>query len=182
MSWLSTYSKYRLLEMVPGSLVWLTLIGVVIVTFVNPVIMIYVVIVFDFYWMMKIIYLSSFLLLSFHHYRRVMATNWFERCQQLVRYPNICHVIFLPHASENRAVVEATLQKLAATTYPKERLLVVYAVEERFPASVEIAEQLAAKYRDKFGHFFISRHPANLAGEIAAKGANLAFAGQSGTD
>lgn len=178
-SWLNDYSKYRLLEMVPGTLVWLTLIGSVVLTFLYPLAMIYVVIIFDFYWMMKILYLSFFLLVSFKKYRAVMRTDWARQCRGLVRYPSIYHIIFLPHASEDRSIVEATLRSLAATTYPKERLIVVYAAEERYPTSIALAKEFAQQYAGVFGHFFVSSHPDGLPGEIAAKGANLAYAGRA---
>lgn len=177
-SWLSDYSKYRLLEMIPGILTWLTLVSVVVLTWLYPLAMVYVVIIYDFYWMMKVIYLSIFLLVSFRHYRQVMATHWTERCQRLVRYPNIHHIVFIPHASEDASIPAATLATLAATTFPKERIIIVYAAEERYPQSVQAARDFAQHYQSVFRNFFVSVHPSHLPNEIAAKGANLAYAGQ----
>lgn len=164
--------------MIPGGLIWLTLMSIVILTFLYPLLMINVVIVFDFYWMMKIIYLSIFLLISFRKYRQTMATDWTEQCTRLVHYPDIYHIIFIPHASEDISIPAATLKTLADTTFPKDRMMIVYAAEARYPSSVAAAQQFAEEYRGIFRNFFVSVHPTDLPHEIAAKGANLAYAGE----
>lgn len=182
MSWFSAYSKYRLLEMLPGVIVWLTLIVAVVSAFVYPLAMIYAVIIFDFYWMIKVVYISVFLIVSFREYRQVMRTDWLERCERLSHYHQIYHVIFVPHATESRAVVEATFRALAETTYIKQRLIVVFAAEERFPESQQLGYAMAEKYAGTFRDFLVSVHPDGLPGEIAAKGANLAWAGRQVKD
>lgn len=178
MSWLSAYSRYRLLEMFPGVLVWSTLLGAVVVTFLYPLAMIYVVIIFDFYWMIKVVYISVFLVISFREYRQVMQTDWVERCERLVNYSQSYHVVFIPHATESEAVVAATFAALAQTTFPKERIIIVFAAEERFPASQQLGHAMAKLYAGQFRDFLVSVHPDGRPGEIAAKGANLAWAGR----
>jgi len=61
---LSDYQRYRLYEILPGASVWLTLVLSFSLAFFRPLWMIYFIIVFDIYWVLKVInfafYLSLF--------------------------------------------------------------------------------------------------------------------------
>lgn len=175
---LSDYWRYRLLEWFPGGLAWLTLLACLLLTWLNPIAMVYIIIIYDFYWMVKVVYLSTYLLSAYYRYRRVMHTDWHERCSRLADYHNTYQLVFVPISSESQSVVESTLASLVATNYPKERIIVVLAAEQRIPASVNIATQLAKLYKDTFCVCVATIHPADLPGEIPAKGANLAWAGE----
>nr|MBP7992502.1 hypothetical protein [Candidatus Magasanikbacteria bacterium] len=65
---LSDYQRYRFYEILPGLSVWLTLILSVVLAFVKPLWMIYFVIVFDIYWMLKVLNFSFYLLVSWRRY------------------------------------------------------------------------------------------------------------------
>lgn len=179
MSWLSDYRKYRFLEMLPGSLVWSTFFVAIIGTIFFPLVMVYVAIIFYFYWMAKIVYVSFFLLVSFRQYKQVMRTDWVALCHQLIHYPEIYHVVFIPNATEGRSVVETTFAALARTTYPKDKIIIVFAAEQRSPSSVANGLAMQQQYEQDFYKVLISQHPNGLPGELAAKGANLAWAGQT---
>ena len=58
---LSDYQKYRLFETIPGLLVWGTLIVCVVLAFTRPLVMIYFIILFDVYWVLKVINFSFYL-------------------------------------------------------------------------------------------------------------------------
>lgn len=164
--------------MIPGALVWATLGGSLLLAVIAPVFMLYAIIVFDFYWMMKVMYLSVMLVVSFRRYRATMVINWVERCSRLVRTPFIYHMVFISHASEHEDIAEATLRRLEETAYPKEKIIIIYAVEGRHPESVDSAYRFAERYKGTFRNFFVSVHPVGLPGELAVKGANLAYAGK----
>jgi hypothetical protein len=56
-------------------------------------------------------------------------------------------------------------------------MIVVLAIEERAGKETEeIARQIEKNYKDKFGHFLITVHPANMEGEIPGKGSNANYA------
>lgn len=175
---LTHYQKYRCLEYIPGALVWFTLLGSIVLTFINPVAVVYGIIIFDFYWMVKVLYLSTFLVQSYFQYRRVMSINWLQRCQQLPNYHDIYHVVMIPNASESLTVVESTIQSLLRSTYPTERIIIAFAAEERFPESMRNGEIMKKRYGKQFYAFEVSAHPGYIAGEVAGKGANLSWAGQ----
>jgi hypothetical protein len=163
--------------MIPGLLSWGTLIGAVLLTIITPITMVYVVIVYDFYWMVKVAYINTFLVISFFTYKKTMRINWPDKLKTL-NNTEIYHIIFIPNASENINVVESTFAALAKTNYDPDRLWIVFAAEARFPGSIANGLAMQQRYADRFGKIIVTTHPDNIPGEIAAKGANLTFAGK----
>ncbi|HVY68112.1 MAG TPA: glycosyltransferase family 2 protein [Patescibacteria group bacterium] len=89
------------------------------------------------------------------------------------------HLVLIPFVDESFEVLDSTLQALAQTNYPKDKMMVILASEER---AGEPAQEVGRRVREKFGgvfhRFFISAHPDGLAGEIKGKSANASFAVQ----
>lgn len=175
---ISAYRKYRLLEMIPGTLTWTTLICVFTFSFLFPVHMMFFVIAFDFYWMIKVIYISTFLVISFRKYKMTMKKDWHAETSAHAKYDDMYHLVMIPNSSESREVVETTMASLAKSTFPIERIIIAFAAEERYPSSVENGNAMQEKYGTTFGHFLVTTHPSDIAGEIAGKGANLTWAGK----
>ncbi|WP_192496695.1 MULTISPECIES: glycosyltransferase [unclassified Pseudoclavibacter] len=82
--------------------------------------------------------------------------------------------------NEPYEVIAPTFQALADTTYDNDRLIVLFAYEERGGQGMELtAKRVQREFGDRFGHFELVRHPAELLpGEMAGKGANITFAGR----
>ena len=59
----------RFLEMVPGGAAWLTLLGMVLASWLAPVAAAIFIILFDVYWLLKTIYLSFHLRVAFKKMR-----------------------------------------------------------------------------------------------------------------
>ena len=162
--------------MIPGILTWVTLILVFCVTFFQPLWMIYFIILFDLYWMIKVLYISTHLVLSFRKYRATMKVDWPTQASTVHGYDDVYHLIMLPNASEGREVVETTFASLAASTFPKDRILIAFAAEERFPSSQANGRAMMEQYGDVFGEVAMAIHPADIPYELAGKGANLTYA------
>lgn len=173
------YHKYRLLEMIPGVLAWGTLLGAVVLTLTTPLTMVYVVIAYDFYWMVKVIYVNTFLFISFIKYKKTMRINWMERCRTLPDATNVTHVVFIPNASEQLTVVESTFAALQRNLFPKKRTIIVFAAEQRFPNSITNGQTMKRRYGNAYKAFLVTEHPDELPGELATKGANLTYAAKS---
>jgi len=86
-------------------------------------------------------------------------------------------LVILPTSKEGIEVVTATLEGLLQSSYPKNRMIVVLAQEER---AGKIADEVAAVVKQKYGQSFfellIARHPNNVPGELAGKGSNAVHA------
>ncbi len=176
---LSDYQKYRILEAVPGTLVWTTLILVVTLSIFQPLFMVYVAIIFDLYWLIRVLYFISYLTLSWHQYRKEKGIQWMEKVKEHTNWKEYRHIVFLPTLNEDPEVLKHTFNALIASSYPAEKIIVVLAGEERerdhFRKTAQIIRE---KYADKFADFLVTLHPMDIPGEIAAKGANLYWAGK----
>lgn len=170
---------YRWLEIAPGFFVWTTLVAAVVLCFVRPIWAIGFVIVFDVYWLIRILYVMSFVILAFVRFRQASKIHWLQKLQSVPGWRDVYHVIIIPMATESLPVLESTMQSLVNLEYPNDRLLVVLAIEGRcHDLARPTAEAIAARYGSKFASFLITEHPDHLPGEVAGKGANIAWAGR----
>ncbi len=88
------------------------------------------------------------------------------------------HAVIMTAYNEGRDVLEPSIDAVAKTTFPNERIIFVLAYEARGGEEMEtLAKSLADKYKDTFKEFILSKHPADLPGEVIGKGPNLTFAG-----
>lgn len=95
-------------------------------------------------------------------------------------YLNYYHIILIPFIDESFEVIDSTFKALVASNYPKDKIIMLLASEERAGARAqEVAGQIKKKYQEDFYKFFITAHPDGLPGEIKGKSANASFAIQS---
>lgn len=175
----SNYYKYRILEILPGALVWLTFIFAIGLSLYNPIYGVYFVIIFDTYFVLRITYMLIWLIISWYKYRKAMRTDWWDFLRHNHKtWQDYYHIIFLPTAGEPFEVVDATFENLVRSKYDQQKMILVLAGEENFEEQFkEIAEKIKDKYRDKFYHIIVTIHPANIPGEVTGKGSNLYHAG-----
>lgn len=167
-------TRKRLLAMVPGLMLWTTLVVSVVLSFIRPLWMIYFVILFDLYWLLRILYFLPFLLTSWYLYRKAIKRDWQSEAAKLPGYEDIRHLIFLPTYKEDQSVVEETLKNLVECPYPTKRMMIVLAGEERDKERFEeVIKNVTPEYAYRFGGFFHTIHPKDLPEEIPGKGSNL---------
>ncbi|RJO59785.1 hypothetical protein C4546_00245 [Candidatus Parcubacteria bacterium] len=175
----AAYRLYRILEIIPGALVWATFAIALVLSFVNPLFVIAFIIIFDALWLSRITYLLVHLLTSFRKFRRESRKDWLSLAEKQTGFGEILHLIFLPTFKEPIEVVRQTLQGLTQINYPVNRLFVVLCGEERDEANfLGVARQMEAEFGQTFFRFFVSVHPKDVPGEVAGKGANIAYAGR----
>lgn len=91
-------------------------------------------------------------------------------------YRDFYHLIVVPFVDESYLVLKSTLEALATVEYPKDRLMVVLACEERAGEQAkQTAELIKSEYGDIFFRLFITVHPDGLPGEIKGKSANASY-------
>ena len=224
----------RFLQILPATLSWSLLLSVFILCFSAPVGGVIVVILFDLYWLFRLIYLTIFLVLSYALLEIERMAKWRERLDDLldlesaikrtkkkiyetrrrlfrekswavftedlkslfsekrhrvtlgrlkrrhVSFPDpreLYHVVIIPFYREGTSVLEPTVQALAQTNYPLDRMMVILGVEARAgEKALKLAQDLKKKYGHLFFHFEVRVHPEGLPGEEAVKGANATHA------
>ncbi len=168
---------FKFFEILPGTLSWATLASAFILSWLAPILVAIFIIIFDIYWLLRVSYLSFHQLASFRQMKKNLKTNWLEKLSNLPNWRNIYHLVILPMYREDIEIVRATFQSLVDSEYPKEKMIVVLATEERAgPEIQELAKKIKEEFERKFFQFLITIHPQNILGEIAGKGSNQAWA------
>jgi hypothetical protein len=170
----------RILDAIPATLVWITIISTVVLSFIRPLWVVYFVIVFDLYWLFRVSYFIPFLLISWWRFRRETKINWQPLAAAASGYDRIRHLVFLPTYKEDVEVIRATLRSLSSTSYPADRMIVVLAGEERDKERFEVsAKALQTEFSGRFLRLVTTLHPKDLPEEIPGKGSNLNWSGHA---
>jgi len=176
---ISDYTKYRILEIIPGFLVWSTFLFAIIFSFIFPLWVIYFIILFDLYWLIRVIYILIYTLIAFRRFRQAIKVNWFIKCQKIKNWQRIKHLVVIPSYKDDVKVIETTFKFLTKITYPLDKLFVVLAMEEAEGLEARRkAEIIENKFKNYFYKFLTTFHPKGIPGEIPGKGSNIAYAGR----
>jgi len=187
---------YRYLEMFPGIFSWGTLIFLFLLSFFSPQIASYIIIAFDVYWLLLVVFLGIYLLSAYKQMKKNMKINWREKCYSVladneikikyfdtceekslkVSFDDLIQLIILPTYKEDYDLVKQTIKTIANSSYPVDKIIIVLTVEERagiefFENAKRIKKELGAHFRN----FLVTVHPDGIEGEMKAKGANQAW-------
>ncbi len=175
---MSEYFKYRLTEIFPGAMIWLTVAAAIVLSVVAPFWVICFIIIYDFFWFLRVVHFAIHILAAYFKYQKVKNIDWLEKIKITPRAPEIRHLIFLPTYGEGLDVLRLSFDSLLKSYYPKDKFIVVLAGEERDKENfLKISEQITKEYGGKFGHLLVTLHPKDMPDEIPGKGSNLNYAG-----
>ena len=167
---------YRLFEIIPGAISLGTLGGVFVFSWLVPSWVSIFIICFCFYYLLRIFYFSAHQIMGYIRLKQHLKENWLKKLKGLP-WKKMHHLVILPTYKEGREIIQESLESLLYSDYPKEKLIVVLAVEERAGEKFQqIAKALEKEYKDAFFKFLVVVHPASVQGEIAGKGSNVACA------
>src|SRR3989338_759706 len=177
---LSDRTQYRILEMIPGTLVWTTFILAIALSFLRPLWVVYFIILFDLYWLLRVCYFVFYMAFAWRSYQSDSRRDWFADLQHdCPRWREVYHLIFLPTYCEDLTVIEATVRRLTEVVYDPKRFIVILAGEERDRENfMSHAAIITNRYAGAFHKIIVTIHPANLPDEIPGKGSNLNWAGR----
>lgn len=164
--------------MLPGLSIWLTLILSIILSFVRPMWMIYFIILFDIYWVLKVANFAFYLTLSWSRFRTTKKIDWKDKLKhEISTYHSKYHVVFLTLFNEEWDVVETAVQSVCDAVYDREKFVIVVAGEERKKEHYQnILSQVQNKFGNCFGDIVGTLHPIDMSEEIPGKGSNLNYA------
>lgn len=95
------------------------------------------------------------------------------------RPSEVYNALIMPAYNEGIEVIEPALRSVLETTYDRQRLIIVFAYEERGGEAMRrTAQQLQRRYRKEFHSFHIVEHPKNIPHEVIGKGGNITYAGR----
>lgn len=181
----------RFLEIIPGALTWTVLLSPIIFGFFAPGVVIFLLSFFTFYWFYTVFMGLIHTQIGYRKYKKETAQDWYKNILDLdySKLPNkhllpkslndLKHFILIPIYSEPYEVLEDTIKCLFNSNYPKEKLFIVFAVEEKFNARVRSdLDKLMKKYdKGSKAEYKVYVHPAGIPGEmIGVAGANRRWA------
>lgn len=177
---LTDRQKYRLLEIIPGALVWLTFLLAIALSFLKPLWAIYFILVFDLYWILRIFYMLVHLIASWYRFRHDLKVDWQIKVESLQKsgknYLDYYQLIILPTYKEPLAVIRDSFNSLIKVNYPLDRLIVVLSGESRDQANFnQIAPAILEEFARYFKQLIINIHHLQP-DELAGKGANCVSA------
>lgn len=172
------FTRKRLYEIIPAALIWSVLLTSIFLSFVRPLWVICFIIAFDLLWLFRITHFSLLLLFSWRNYIKTKKVDWLAQLKKIDGWQNIYHYILFPTYMEPLEVLDDTLTNVLKSDYPKEKMIVHVAGEERAKEFfVPKMQELKKKFEGKFFKLIFTIHPDNVVGEIKGKGANAHYAG-----
>jgi len=170
---------YRFYETIPGITIWTIFLTSIFLSFFKPIWVIYFIILYDLYWFFRVIIYLIYTSVSWRRYRETIKIDWLSRVKKIPNWQKIYHLIFFATYKEGIDVVKPSFEALVNSDYPKKKMIVVLAGEERDKENfLKIAEEIKKNFSDKFFKLLITVHPKNLPDEIPGKGSNIHYAGK----
>lgn len=172
-------TKHRIYEIIPGASVWATFILGISLSFIKPLWVIYFIIIYDLFWLFRVVNFLMHLFISWGKYRIATKRDWMNDLKKLPDWEKLCHVIFFPTYKEDEGVIETTFENLIKNSYPLKKMIIVLGGEERDKENfLRVAEIIKNKYSHYFYKFLITLHPADTPNEIPGKGSNTHHMGR----
>lgn len=96
----------RILEIIPGSLTWITLTGIVFLSWMKPVWIAVFIIMFDIYWLFRTIFITYYSAIAYNRFQNGKKINWWERCQNIEKPDEYLKLINVKIASYRESLKE----------------------------------------------------------------------------
>ncbi|MFB6181660.1 MAG: glycosyltransferase family 2 protein [Candidatus Magasanikbacteria bacterium] len=142
--------------------------------------MIYFIILFDIYWVLRVLNFSFYLVVAWRRLKQTLKFDWDDKMRhEIPNWKEKKHLVFLTLYNEDWEVVKTTIERLNESVYRKENFVVVIAGEGRTEEHCRnIFEKIKDQYSDCFKDLIFTLHPEGLEDEIPGKGSNLHYSEQ----
>lgn len=172
----------RLLEILPGLLTWMAITAPLWLGFFYPDAVAFVLLLFMVYWFYRSAVFAVTATLAWLRIKAHQEVDWLSLAKKHPDFEKTHHLIVIPTYKETLGHLERTLTFLAKQTFPTKRLLIVMGFEEREGQKArEKANQLKARFGQKFGAFWSTFHP-DLPGEAKGKASNETHAAKDAAE
>ncbi|MDF1498814.1 MAG: glycosyltransferase family 2 protein [Patescibacteria group bacterium] len=175
----------RSIEMLPGIITWSFLILSIYLSFRLPLAIAIFIIIFDLYWMIKVFYITVFMIFGYRRIKIWEKIDWISKCEEIskdeknINCRDIYHLVIIPTYKEGIEILQPTLDSLIDSDQSKDRMIIVLAFEERAgKGAMDRAKILEEKYSNKFFSYLTTFHPDGIVGEAKVKGANTSWAAE----
>ncbi|MBN1681499.1 MAG: glycosyltransferase [Anaerolineae bacterium] len=171
----------RLLDMIPGGLMWLGVVLMVIGSYYAPTLMIACATGLALYSAIRFTLAGIANLYGLRLIRQWENTDWQAVYTRRAGHTSLVsdavhHLVIIPNYHEDIAILRRTLDHLAGQNSAQRSMTVVLAIEASERGAREKGTVLKTEYGSRFEHFFVVVHPTGITGEMQCKSANQAWA------
>lgn len=168
------YGRHRFFEILPGLLTWSTFLLAIMASFFAPTAAVVFIIIFDLYWMLRVLYFIIHLVAGYRTYAATVAVDWYSKLKELPNWERLHHLVLLPTYKEDLVIIREALRALAESEYRHDRFMVIVGGEEGDQENfLRYSKELEQEFGSTFGSLIFTVHPKGLPGEIPGKGSNL---------
>lgn len=165
----------RALEILPAFVSWSLILFPVWGSFLVPVVVAYFILFYNVYWFYKSFSLAIIATIAHRRIKKAEQENWLIKARTLPDFKKVNHLLIIPNYQERLEKLRKTLNVIAQQTFPKKRLFIVLAMEEREgEAAKERAQMLSNEFKNIFGGLYATFHP-DIDGEVKGKSSNQAY-------
>lgn len=166
----------RIFEIVFPATTWILITLPLWLSPFHPAVVAYFILTFNVYFLYKSLTIAIFSTISYLRLKKLSNIDWLAKAKKLKNFPRVYHVVIIPNYKEKIEKMGKTLKYLANQDFPKKRILVVLAMEEREGKEArEKAKVLITQFKNKFGYIDATFHP-ELPGEVRGKASNSTWA------
>jgi len=167
---------YRIAEVFIPCLTWLIITLPIWLSPFRPALTSYFILAFFIYFLYKSVKNVYYLAISYQLITKASRVNWYKKLIKNEDYKKLVHYIIITNYKESAEKIAATINKIKEQRYPKEKINVVLALEEREgEAAYRRAEILSQKFKSDFAGFYPFFHQLRK-NEIAGKASNETYA------
>lgn len=173
----------RFLEILPGAVTWTALLFPFVGAFFFPVVVAIFILIFDLFWIYKSLVMAGHLVSGYRRLQKSQRTDWLDLLEKRKTgshepiWNDIYHVVILATYKESLDVLAPSIESIVKAQYPSDRMIFILATEARDAANARAnANALRERFGKHFHSFLVTEHPADMPGELKAKGANLNWA------
>jgi hypothetical protein len=178
---------YRFFEILPGLISWSTLLLALLLSYFAPLFISFFTLIFVAYWFFRAAYFSFYIRAGYRRMRECENTNWLKKLDSLnlnsdnvlgiKDWKELYQIVVLPMYNEPYKLVRDSIQGLADSRYPNNKLIVVLTQEEKGgEESFRTGEKIKKEFSKKFFKLIVTQHPYGLPGEIMGKASNEVWA------
>ncbi len=169
--------RTRLLKMIPGTILWGSIVLIFILSFTIPIVVIYLVIFYILYFIYQALNIMYLVYKANKRIDQVKKINWEEKLNTEFKdiWKEYYEILLIPVANESKDIIDPTIQATNNIIYPNDKKIILFATEKKFPNGKEIGEEYKKEIKDKYYDFIITEHTV-IEGEIPGKASNENFA------
>ncbi len=163
---------YRMAESFVPVMTWLIITLPIWLSPFRPALTSYFILAFFVYFLYKSAKNIYYLAISYKLMTKAIKINWYKKLIKIDNHRKLIHYIIVTNYKETAEKLEETINKIKEQRYPKEKINIVLAMEEREGSDVyKRSKILSQKFKSEFAGFYTVFHKLKD-NEVAGKASN----------